>query len=81
MLIVDCTTIINAAEYGRIIFDLATRRRLIGLGEDVVNRAFEAGLDNPGLKTGVYFREGNGLTGPLLNPTGKKAVFLGDANF
>jgi replicative DNA helicase len=43
----SATTIINAAEYGRIVFDLATRRRLIGLGEEVVNRAYEAGLDDP----------------------------------
>ena len=40
------TTIINAAEYGRIIHDLATRRELIRLGEEVVNRAYETGLDD-----------------------------------
>ncbi len=40
------TTIINAAEYGRIVHDLATRRELIRLGEDVVNRAYESGLDD-----------------------------------
>ncbi len=40
------TTVINAEEYGRIIFDLARRRELIRLGEDVVNRAYDAGIDD-----------------------------------
>ncbi len=35
-------TIINAEEYGRLIYELAIRRRLIGLGTDVVNEAFDA---------------------------------------
>ncbi|HUE46405.1 MAG TPA: DnaB-like helicase N-terminal domain-containing protein, partial [Aestuariivirgaceae bacterium] len=35
-------TIINAEEYGRLLYDLALRRRLIGLGTDVVNDAFDA---------------------------------------
>ena len=34
-------TIVNAAEYGRIIHDLALRRGLIRLGEEAVNRAFD----------------------------------------
>ncbi|MBF0332977.1 MAG: replicative DNA helicase [Alphaproteobacteria bacterium] len=38
-------TIINAEDYGRLIFDLYLRRELIGLGEDVVNDAFEVKLD------------------------------------
>jgi replicative DNA helicase len=33
--------IINAEDYGRLVFDLHLRRELIGLGEDVVNDAFE----------------------------------------
>ena len=40
------TTIINAGEYGRIVYDLATRRELIRLGEDVVIRAYESGIDD-----------------------------------
>ncbi len=39
------TTVINAGEYGRILYDLAVRRELIGLGEEVVNRAYDSGLD------------------------------------
>ena len=38
-------TIINAADYGRIIFDLYLRRQLIGLGEDVVNGAYSHDLE------------------------------------
>lgn len=44
-LAVDATTVINAAEYGRTIYDLATRRRLITIGEDMVNTAYEAEPD------------------------------------
>jgi replicative DNA helicase len=38
-------TIINAAEHGRIVHDLYLRRQLIGLGEDVVNKAYAHDLD------------------------------------
>ncbi|NJO56434.1 MAG: replicative DNA helicase [Rhodospirillales bacterium] len=40
-------TVINASEYGRLIFDLYLRRELITLGEDVVNRAYTGDIDNP----------------------------------
>ena len=39
------TTVINAADYGRTIYDLATRRNLIGIGEDMVNSAYDAPPD------------------------------------
>ncbi|WP_102957897.1 replicative DNA helicase [Mangrovicella endophytica] len=39
------TTIINTADYGRAIYDLALRRSLIRIGEDMVNIAFDAPLD------------------------------------
>ena len=39
------TTIINAEEYGRIIYDLAVRRSLILIGTDMVNRAYDAPVD------------------------------------
>lgn len=42
----NATTIINAAEYGRTIHDLALRRNLITIGEEMVNRAFEAPVDD-----------------------------------
>src|SRR5881275_1977990 len=41
----EATTIINAQDYGRTIYDLALRRDLIGIGEDMVNVAYEAPVD------------------------------------
>ncbi|MEZ5900852.1 MAG: replicative DNA helicase [Hyphomicrobium sp.] len=41
----NATTVINAAEYGRTIYDLATRRALIVIGEDMVNTAYDSGID------------------------------------
>lgn len=41
----NATTIINAAEYGRTIYDLATRRALIIIGEDMVNTAYDSAVD------------------------------------
>jgi len=38
-------SIINAEDYGRLIFDLALRRQLIGVGEDMVNDAFEPDME------------------------------------
>ena len=35
------TTIINTEEYGRLVYELATRRRLISIGGDIVNESFE----------------------------------------
>ena len=42
----SATTIINADEYGRMIFELAQRRKLISLGTDVVNEAFEPDIES-----------------------------------
>ncbi|WP_375461328.1 replicative DNA helicase [uncultured Enterovirga sp.] len=41
----EATTIINAEDYGRTIYDLAIRRNLIGIGEDVVNVAYDAPVE------------------------------------
>src|SRR6202035_2012224 len=41
----EATTIINAEDYGRTIFDLSIRRGLIAIGEDMVNLAYEAPVD------------------------------------
>jgi len=41
----EATTIINAADYGRAIYDLAIRRELIQIGEEMVNVAFDAPVD------------------------------------
>ncbi|MGP0058852.1 MAG: DnaB-like helicase C-terminal domain-containing protein, partial [Beijerinckiaceae bacterium] len=38
----EATTIINAEDYGRTIYDLAMRRDLILIGEDIVNAAYDA---------------------------------------
>jgi replicative DNA helicase len=43
----EATTVINAADYGRVIYDLATRRELIRIGEDMVNIAYDAPVDMP----------------------------------
>ena len=41
----NATTIINAEDYGRTIYDLAIRRQLIGIGETMVNTAFDSPID------------------------------------
>src|SRR6202042_496904 len=42
----EATTIINAYDYGRGVYDLAMRRELIAIGEDVVNVAYDAPVDS-----------------------------------
>ncbi|MBO1903784.1 replicative DNA helicase [Microvirga sp. 3-52] len=42
----EATTVINAEDYGRTIYDLAVRRNLINIGEDMVNVAFDAPVDS-----------------------------------
>jgi replicative DNA helicase len=42
----EATTIINAYDYGRGVYDLAIRRELISIGEDVVNVAYDAPVDS-----------------------------------
>src|SRR5207344_2106677 len=41
----EATTIINAQDYGRTVYDLSLRRDLINIGEDMVNVAFDAPVD------------------------------------
>lgn len=41
----EATTVINAEDYGRSIYDLAIRRNLIMIGEDIVNTAYDAPVD------------------------------------
>ena len=41
----SAATIINAEDYGRAIYDLALRRSLIQIGEDMVNDAYDAPVD------------------------------------
>ena len=42
----EATTIINADAYGRTIYDLAMRRQLIQIGEDMVNVAYDSPVDD-----------------------------------
>jgi len=42
----EATTVINAEDYGRTIYDLAIRRNLIAIGEDMVNVAYDAPVDS-----------------------------------
>lgn len=39
------TTIINIADYGKVVYDLAIRRKLIVVGGDIVNSAFETEME------------------------------------
>src|SRR6202051_3956956 len=41
----EATTIINAQDYGRTVYDLSVRRDLIAIGEDMVNLAYDAPVD------------------------------------
>ena len=43
-------TIINSGDYGRLIYDLHLRRELINLGQDMVNDAYDADLDENALR-------------------------------
>ncbi len=42
----SAVTIVNSGDYGRTIYDLALRRHLIDLGEDIVNRAYDSDIDD-----------------------------------
>ncbi len=41
----EATTVINAEAYGRTVYDLAMRRQLIRIGEEMVNVAFDAPVE------------------------------------
>ena len=41
------TTVINSEDYGRAIYDLYLRRELIEIGEEMVNTAYDADIDEP----------------------------------
>ena len=43
----SATSIINAKDYGQTIYDLALRRQLITIGEDMVNQAYDTPVDFP----------------------------------
>jgi replicative DNA helicase len=41
----EATTIINAEDYGRVVYNLSVRRDLIGIGEDIVNLAYDSPVE------------------------------------
>ena len=41
----EATTVINAEDYGKVIHDLAIRRELIKVGEDIVNTAYDSNIE------------------------------------
>lgn len=41
----NATTVLNAADHGRTIYDLATRRALIVIGEDMLKMAYDSAID------------------------------------
>jgi replicative DNA helicase len=43
----SATTVLNAEQYGRVIHDLALRRELIRVGEDLVNTAYDSNVEEP----------------------------------
>ncbi|MDA1089754.1 MAG: replicative DNA helicase [Proteobacteria bacterium] len=43
----SAVTVINAGEYGHLVYDLFLKRELIALGEDVVNNAYGGAVDQP----------------------------------
>ena len=49
-LVSGATTIINAEDYGRTIYDLSQRRALISIGGDMVNTAYDSPIDEPPAK-------------------------------
>lgn len=44
-LAIFATTVINAGDYGKIIYDLAVKRQLILVGEEIVTSAYNSGID------------------------------------
>jgi replicative DNA helicase len=45
-LVAEATTIINAEDYGRVVYDLSVRRALIEIGDDIVNFAYDAPVES-----------------------------------
>ena len=46
----SATTIINAEDYGRTIYDLYLRRELVAIGENVVLTAYDSPIDDPAIE-------------------------------
>lgn len=48
----EAVTVINAVDYGRAIYDLAKRRGLISIGEELASIAYDAPPDTPAIQIG-----------------------------
>src|ERR1700749_3975032 len=46
----EATTVLNAADYGQAVYDLAIRRTLIQIGEEMTHTAYDADVDMPAPK-------------------------------
>ena len=71
-LVANATTTINAQAYGRTIYDLATRRALIIIGEDMVTDAYDASVLTEDLireATGLLREETSGEGWPEPDPS------------
>jgi len=73
----NATTIINAHDYGRTVYDLAVRRQLILIGEDIVNVAFDSPVDQPPSK---QIEEAEGRLYELAEPSKYGQGFLSFAS-
>ncbi len=51
-LAVEAVTVINAADYGKAVYDLAQRRKMIVIGEDMVKVSYDAPPDMPAIQIG-----------------------------
>jgi hypothetical protein len=67
------TTIINAEEYGRTVYDLATRRALIVRCEDAMDVAYDSPVDAP---VKEQLDKLHGHIGDLLSSCGTEALYV-----
>lgn len=69
----NATTVINAHDYARTVYDLAIRRQLILIGEDMVNVAFDSSVDQTPTK---QIEEAEGRLYELAEPSKYGQGFL-----
>ena len=69
----EATTIINAEDYGRTVHDLAVRRELIIIGEDIVNTAYDSPIDAQSARSRSRKPSASSMRSP--KPAATTAVF------
>lgn len=74
----SAVTLINSAEYGRLVYDLFLRRELIAIGEDMVNEAFESKPEDTALHQ-IEATEGKLFTLAQSGTTQDRTVTAGEA--